>query len=150
MYKTTLFRIIISIMATVVIFFPKEVLSGELLSVSIKHLLLEKSERIVGFEVKITSGEISSLPRVPSGWDIIVNNDPSSNTKIRGGIIVGAVSFDDISFFKDFIIIERADRKEPVFNIEVEIVTTIDFEKEKRYLLRKDDLLLKKIKENHQ
>jgi hypothetical protein len=125
---------------------PKLASSGELLSVSITKLPFNGHERVVGFEVKLTSAGVHALPQIPMGWGIYVDNDASWNTTIRGLVGVGAAALYAESF-KDFVIIERAPHKEPEFKVEIEIATTADFVKERRHIIRMEELILRKVKD---
>jgi hypothetical protein len=122
--------------------------SSETYSLSIKDTIIKNGERIIGFELKIDSGNVSSFTRVPIGWSIYIDNDPSSHSKVKGDIAVGACAVDK-DFFKDFIVIEKGPDKNEPLKVEMEIITTTDFEKEKSYFLKANNLILNKQVVSH-
>ncbi len=118
--------------------------SEELLSISIPSnvLGLAERERIASFEINISGGEITSLPNMPRGWGICIDNEPNKTAKISGNISVGAASLES-KYFKDFLIIRKYE--EPI-QIQVKIGTlTFVTLKERLIVVDMKDLLLKKI-----
>jgi len=110
-------------------------------TVSIRPLMLTQKERIVGYKLKVMSGKISSLLKVPIGWNIVVDNDPSWNTNISGSVIVGAAAL-KADYFNKFVQVEHFMQKDIEFDLSLEIITTTDFEKQKKITLTKKDLVL--------
>ena len=129
---------------SLVLSIPAYSVSGELYKLSATPLSFNKSERIVGYELKISCGGIHSINHVPIGWDIHIDNDPSWNTRMKGSIKVGAAALYKDSF-NDFLVIEKGPNKDDVLKVQMEIITTTDFVKEKRYLLKTNELMLHKI-----
>lgn len=117
--------------------------------VPVRNLKLNSNERVVGFQANFTQAEISSLPEAPHGWGIHILNNASSNTSISGAVEVGACAL-DADFFNEFLIIRKSSElarfNPPPFDIQAKIYTTVDFEKTKEYVLKKDDLILKEVK----
>jgi hypothetical protein len=81
---------------------------GQALAVSIPALHATSKERVVEFEIHITSGRIAELPKVPSGWDASIDNNASWNTEIEASSTVGAVALDP-PYFRDFLTVEKID-----------------------------------------
>lgn len=117
---------------------PKEVLN-----ISIGSLSLAEREKIVGFQFNITAGRIVSLPVVPLGWNITIDNDPSWKTKLIGSSIVGSAAL-GIESLQDLIVIEKYEFMGLSFGIEAEIIVTQDFEKDRHIHLKKENLMIKK------
>jgi hypothetical protein len=136
------YRILSLVVSVSFLLLPTTALSGQILSLSIKNIQLDANERIVGFELKVISGGIRSIGHTPMGWSIQIDNDASWNTVMKGNVEVGSAAL-DAAFFKDFVMIEKAPQTEPPFNIEMILITTTDFKKEKRYSLKENDLLLR-------
>jgi hypothetical protein len=99
---------------------------GRFVSVSLLGLEIGAGERVVGFQFNVTSGRIAQLPDMPIGWNIAVDNDPSWNTTVDASIHVAAASL-DVSFFKDFAVIEKEDIADSPFDLEGKVVVSIDF-----------------------
>ncbi len=118
-------------------------------TVSISHLKLAPGERVIGFDVQLKAARVASLPKVPPAWSITIDNEPSWNSRISGTIGVGAAALGSGNFFEDFLVIEKCPKglgveKPPSFGITVEVITTTDFNNEKRIFLKNEDLLLQK------
>ena len=122
----------------------EEAWPGELQSISLGPLHLAPKERIVGFELRVHSGRIASLPAVPIGWHVTVENEPSWNTRLFGGIVVGAAAL-DLRFFKDFVVVEKTSSLGLEFRVEGSLVVTDDFVKERHVTLGRGDVLLKAV-----
>ncbi len=118
---------------------------GERWSVSIRSLPLGKGDRIVGFSLKMTAAAIASLPSLPIGWRIEVDNDPSWNTTISGSIVVGAAAL-DADFFQDFLVIEKHELRGTRFAIDGIVEVTKDFDKERKVRLSARDFLVTRKK----
>lgn len=76
------------------------------MSVSVPQIHLVGKERVVAFEIRFTSAGIAQIPRVPIGWHVNVDNDPSWKTKIWGTIRVGAAA-GFASFLRDLLVVEK-------------------------------------------
>lgn len=95
--------------------------------------------------MNIASARIASLPDIPIGWHIAVDNDPSWNTSLSASIHVGSAAFEaDTTFFQSFITIEKIVPELTKFDIQLEITTTTDFKNERKILLNKKDLILRR------
>lgn len=125
--------------------YNQSVLAADRFVLTINKLPLEYKERIVGFEIKITAGGIVSMPRIPMGWDLAINNDPTWNTKLVGSVIVGAAALQQNSF-TDFVIIDKNEFGDLTFAIKGEVITTKDFVNQRHIVLEKKYISLKKIK----
>ena len=113
------------------------------MAVSIPSLRTNGQERVIGFEIHITSGRIAALPSAPIGWVISVDNDPSWNTVLKGSVVVGAAAVGR-DFFKEFLVIEKNASLGLPFDVRGEIVVTEDFSKERRITIGIKDLVMKK------
>ena len=140
--RTSLVLIMIS--AVLILSLPIRALSAQIWSISIKNIQLDRDERIVGFELKVTSGGICSLKSIPMGWNIQIDNDASWNTNMKGEIEVGSAALNQ-DFFKDFAVIKKAPQEDPPFDVEMVLITTRDFEKEKRYSLKKEKFIFRSL-----
>ncbi len=98
----------------------------------------------MGFEVKVHAGRIASLPAVPIGWYLTIDNDPSWNTRMSGSIAVGAAAL-DLRFFRDFIAVERGSLPGLELEVTAEIVVSEDFQTVRHIPIRMNDLILKKL-----
>jgi hypothetical protein len=122
----------------------REVVAGEKISITIPSQSISESERIISFKASITSGWLVSLPKIPKAWSIYIENDPVWKTVVNGHVSIGTGA-EYVNFFEGFMIIEKIDPERIPFNIELEIVTTTDFEKERHIVLKMKDLKLGKV-----
>jgi hypothetical protein len=123
----------------------KEARAGEKLSITIPAEAVQKTERISSIRATVTSGWIIALPKIPTGWSLCIENDPVWRTTLDGHVSIG-IGAEYVEFFRDFMIIEKMEPERIPFNIEVEIVATADFEKEREIILKLKDLRLNKLK----
>ena len=121
-----------------------EAAHGRTLSVSIATLHATGKERVVGFEIHVTSGRIAELPKVPIGWDVSIDNNASWNTEIKASSTVGAAALDP-RFFRDFLIVEKSGSLSVPFDIRGEVVVTEDFTAERRIRVEMKDFALKEL-----
>lgn len=126
--------------------FPTAGICQEEINISIpsSSLRLHYGERIGGFEVTISGGQIVSFPNIPKGWGICVRNEPDQTAHAGGNAIVGS-TFLEPDFFNNFISIStyRLDRLK--IRITIGTMTNITL-KERWFDLNKSDLVLKKLK----
>jgi hypothetical protein len=118
-------------------------ISADKFVICLKNNHFADNERIIGFEVKITSGKVDSFLSVPIGWSINIDNDPSWQTKITGSFAVGAAALRP-DLLSNIIRIEKNESIDLRFNIEIDIIVTKDFEKERTIHLKMNDLILRK------
>jgi hypothetical protein len=114
--------------------------------VSIPRIALSSNERIVGFAVHVQSGRIAQLPKLPIGWTISVDNDPSWRTSLEGPVTVGAASL-GTGYFRSFLVIE-ADKNaiaDMPLRLTGEVVVTSDFVAERHMTLSQIDFATRRI-----
>lgn len=109
---------------------------------SLKPGLTGKS-RITQFKITIASGRIKFMKDIPPGWDVSINNDPSWNSTIQANILVGAAALKPDKF-NNLVCVEAISQPDIKFNLEGEIATTSDFEKEKITKISNSDFVLKR------
>lgn len=125
--------------------YPVDAKAGELLTVSIKNLSTIQNERVLAFKITIKSAGVHSLPVIPIGWGIAIDNDPSWNTSVSGNISVGAAAL-NANFFKDFIVLEKGPDETPIeVTIEMTTRTNRNIDNEKTVTFTTKDLLFKKM-----
>jgi len=118
--------------------------SGQRVTVSIPAPHTTSKERVVGFEIHVTSGKIAALPKIPIGWNLTVDNDPSWNTTITASIEVGAAAVGP-DYFRDFIVVEKDESLGVPFWLHGEIVVTEDFKTQRRVRITPNDFAMKAV-----
>jgi len=128
-------------------------IASEIYEISLCHFPLKGAERITGIKINLKSGRFYSIPRMPAGWNIIIDNDPSWMTTFNGNIIVGAAALNklDSVLMDHFIVIEKLEdeviSKNVPFFVEIE-VSLIDFNTDKERVVnaKKNMFELRKLK----
>jgi hypothetical protein len=107
--KTTAMRFIIVVFCTACLMASENALASELYQLSMGGIPLKNNERISGFEITISAGRVMSLPLLPMGWNVVIDNDPSWTTSIRGNAPVGAAFLNnrDQNLLENMLTIER-------------------------------------------
>jgi hypothetical protein len=118
------------------------------MSVSIPSLHLASKERVVGFELHITSGRIAQLLNTPIGWRLYIDNDPSWDTTVKGSLIVGAAAL-DAKFFEHFLVVEKDESLGIPFDITGEVIVSKDFVSESRIKVGLKDCAITPLKAKH-
>jgi hypothetical protein len=120
-------------------------ISGERFSLSMARTVLKKNERVLFFKATVSAGRIVSLHEIPIGWNVHIDNDASWNTGISANATVGAAALEG-DFFKDFLVIEKAEPPLVPFAIESEIGTyTEGTEEQGSVQLKMKDIRLRKL-----
>ncbi len=114
---------------------------SRVMSVSVPALDLAANERIVGFSLHISSGMIVQMPRVPIGWNVYINNDPSWNTCVDGSLIVGAAAVGR-EYFTNFLTVEQGESSDTPFDMRGEVEVSADFAKSRTIQLGMHDFAL--------
>jgi hypothetical protein len=98
-----------SVILFLLVLWCQTVSASELYELSLEKSSLPKGERITGFKVSIDSGRVYSIPRLPEGWNIVVENDPSWCTNIQGRFLGNdaVVERPGKEFPMGFLIIEK-------------------------------------------
>jgi hypothetical protein len=110
--------------------------------VSAERAVLQPGERIVGFELTVTSGRIASVPTVPVGWSVEVENYPTWRTQMTGTILIGAAALAPGNL-RDFVVVEAHDENGR-FDVTLVLTVTADFQRERRLHLPRDLLRLRR------
>ena len=121
----------------------KSLAQEELWTVSILNLPVSANERVVGFELNIRAGGVASIPSVPMGWTLLIENSPSWHTRIKASLMVGSAALDNL-FFGEFLVIRKYEFMGLKFNVDGIVVVTEDFQKERRIKLSMKDIGLTK------
>lgn len=150
--NTTAMRLLIVVFCIVCLMPSGNALASELYQLSLGAIQLKENEQISSFEIKISAGRIMSLPLLPMGWNLVIDNDPSWTTSIRGNALVGAAFLNrrDQNLLNNLLTIEQlADdliSKEIPFDVKaaIQIVNTKN-NVERTITATKDNLGLRSI-----
>src|SRR5438093_3562127 len=70
--------------------------------ISIPSLPVIKTERVVGFDIRVQSGRIARVKDVLTGWEICVHNEPSWRSRVSGAFAAASMAV-NARFFRDFM-----------------------------------------------
>lgn len=145
-------RVIVAISIVIGISMGIGAQASEPYKVSLAGIKLEKNERIAAFEITISAGRIMSLPSLPMGWNLVIDNDPSWTTSMRGNGLVGAAFLggNDQALLKNLLTIERlSDKlitKEVPFDVKATVhIVNLESEQERTVSATQGELDLREI-----
>jgi len=122
--------------------------SFKVFSVSINNLNLKKEEYVVGFQVVLLWAYVYSLPRIPPGYNIYIENDPMWKTIIRGDISgpIRAVAVGE-TFFQEFLLIQEMlhVKMKPQIEMVVRVTKEEDIDETREIVVPERDILVKEI-----
>ena len=125
-----------------------DVSAGEKISLTIPYKATSNQERIDTFKITVRGVWVYSLPKVPKGWSIEIQ-DLGYAIEIKGYASHGA-DMAYPTFFEDFIVFETIDTvpqlKVP-FHVESEITVDLgpDVKKPRKVIFGKEALLLRRL-----
>jgi ABC-type amino acid transport substrate-binding protein len=118
---------------------------SKLVSVSISHLETSAKERVVLFEVDLTSAMVKSVSNVPKGWYVVVDNDASWRTKVTGNVLVGAAAVSPEELKQLRLVVEK-DESLSKFAVTGSVSVTENFEETRNVQLRNSDFAVSSTK----
>ncbi len=101
----------------------------------LQNIHLQEGERVDGIELSIKAGSFVGFDPLPMGWYLIIDNDPSQQTSIKGDARVGtaALGLDDL--LKLRILARKVEFGNFKFSISGTMIVTKTFEGERRIAL---------------
>ena len=121
--------------------------TSETLSLCIRHVATTSGERVVGFQIGLTSGMVRSVSDLPNGWYIEVDNDASWNTTIKGNIGVGAAALEPDELRHVRITVQKdTTRNDNPFAVSGTVAVTTDFHQTRDIPLVAADFEMSKVK----
>jgi hypothetical protein len=113
-------------------------------SIGIRPQVLQPHERVVGLELHTVSAPVASLPRVPPGWSLRIDNDASGAASVTGSIQVGSATLwpDQLAAL---IVVAPQDLPGVRFSISGVLHVTSDFVHDRQIVLDTSNLLLSKL-----
>jgi hypothetical protein len=97
-----------------------------LISVSIRPGVLRIGERVVGVELHTVSAPVVSLPAVPQGWSIQINNDPTGSASFEGETQMGSAALFP-NELASFVVVQQQDLPGLHFSVSGTLHASRDF-----------------------
>jgi len=117
--------------------------------ISFPDLQLEKDERIVGLQLRITTGRVVALNHIPAAWPMAVDAGYSDRPTVSGSVGHGIGALDTTEEFRGFVTVceisLEPEFKEAPFAVEATLSTTTDFETTRDHSLTMTDLRLQEV-----
>ncbi len=136
-------RTYILLLSIALLLFPKLALAQSF-SVDLKNIRLNPGERVVGFDLKITSGYVSMI-KTPPGWQIHVDNQPSENVEVSGSVWIGAAAL-YCENLNGLITITQVSNPGQTLKLTGDILVTEDFEHTRTLMLTSENIALESAK----
>jgi hypothetical protein len=95
---------------------------------SISGIHLQEGERVVGIDVSLQAGSFVTISGIPSGWLVIVDNDASWQTSLKGDAKIGSAALDATNMQKMNILVRRFEFGDLKFNLSGALLVTKNFE----------------------
>jgi hypothetical protein len=118
-----------------IVLFVGTVAQGQDQRMVLQNIHLQKGERVVGLELSTKEGSFIGFDPLPMGWYLIIDNDPSQQTSIKGNARVGAAALELADLLKLRILARKVEFGNLKFSISGILVVTKTFEKERRIAL---------------
>lgn len=103
--------------------------------IALQNIALQKGERVDGIELSIKEGSFVGFDPLPMGWYLIIDNDPSQQTSIKGDARVGAAMLDLNDLLKLRIRASEVTFENSRFSISGTLIVTKTSEEERRISL---------------
>jgi len=119
---------------------------GDEITLSFLDAKLQNNERIVGFEINVTTGNIVAVGSIPEDWSLDLQPEISSKTKVSGSSRHGAGALFTTSELPTLTIRVKkpVGGSAPKFSVKATILVTAEFEKTHTIELKQTELVFRK------
>ena len=128
-------RFIYSIVPFLITLIAGKVAQGQEQSMVLQNIHLQDGERVEGIELSIKAGSFVGFDPLPMGWYLIIDNDPSQQTSIKGDARVGTAALELDDLLKLRIAARKVEFGNLRFSISGTLIVTKTFEEERRIAL---------------
>jgi hypothetical protein len=105
----------------------------------LQNIHLQVGERVEGIELSIKTGSFVGFEPLPMGWYLIIDNDPSQQTSIKGDARVGTAALELTDLLKLRILARKVEFGNLKFSISGTLIVTKTFENERRIALHSEN-----------
>jgi hypothetical protein len=111
---------------------------SKLMAVAISHVETFGKERVVLFEVDLNAAMVKSVSNVPKGWNVVIDNDASWQSKVTGNVLVGAAALSPEELKQIRLVVEK-EGSPSKFAVTGSLSVTENFEQTRHVQLRNSD-----------
>jgi len=108
---------------------------GQEQRIALQNINLQNGERVETIELSIKEGSFVGFDPLPMGWYLIIDNDPSQQTSIKGDARVGAAALELSELLKLRIRARKVAFENTKFSISGTLVVTKTFTDKRRITL---------------
>lgn len=102
---------------------------GEKVVFAFPKIEINKGERIVGFDLSVTTGQVTAISKIPKDWTLNDSAEQSSETTISGGCVHGAGAlYDSTDLPQVTVVVDKPFDPSLKFSAKAKITVTADFE----------------------
>ena len=132
-------RVIYGLILFLITFHVGGVAQGQEQRMVLQNIHLQEGERVESIELSIKAGSFIGFDPLPMGWYLIIDNDPSQQTSIKGDARVGTAALELDDLLKLRILARKVEFGDLKFSISGTLIVTKTFEDERRILLRSEN-----------
>lgn len=119
---------------------------GDQVDLAFPKIQLQNGERVVEFDLTVTTGQVIGISQIPKDWSINLAAEQSSEAIVSGGCTHGAGALKNTAELPRFTIkVDKPfDATSPKFSAKAKIRVTTDFEKTREIEVAPEMLVIKK------
>jgi hypothetical protein len=118
---------------------PPQAQQDQTYTVSVQALQARADEVVVSFEIDVLAGAFDSVSKLPVGWYVDLDNDPSWNTKLKASIRVGAAALKPDELKKLRFRLRKNEFRGARFTVSGTVALTTDFATNRQVPLQMSD-----------
>ena len=140
-YRTSLIskRLTYSLFLFSIIFFAGMAAQGQKQKMVLQNIHLQEGERVYGIELSIHEGSFVGFDPLPMGWYLIIDNDPSQQTSIKGDARVGAAALELDNLLKLKIVARKVEFGNLKFSISGALIVMNKSQSQRRITLHPEN-----------
>ena len=119
-----------------------KIAQGQEQRVVLQSIHLQEGERIESIELSVKAGSFVGFDPLPMGWYLIIDNNPSQQSSIKGDARIGTAALELDNLLKLEIRVQKIEFANRRFSISGTLIVTKTFEDERRIPLRAENFKL--------
>jgi hypothetical protein len=116
-----------------------EIALAQVQQFALQNVRMQPDERVESIELFVKAGSFIGFDPLPMGWYLIIDNDPSQQTSIKGDARVGTGALTPNGLMELRIRIRKVEFGDQIFSISGTLIVIKDFESERKIPLTADN-----------